>query len=70
MMASHAQNFRLQFLDAESLTVLEDRPVRAADVDDAVREAAFGDWPADTQLCRIAGMDGQEIASVGLVRRT
>jgi hypothetical protein len=70
MMASPAQNFRLQFFDAESLTVLEDRPVRAADVDDAVREAAFGDRPADTQLCRIASMDGQGIASVGLVRRT
>jgi hypothetical protein len=68
-MANHAQNFRLQFLGGENAAMLEDRPLRAADVDDAVREAAFGEWPAGTQFCRITGQDGLEIASVGRVRR-
>lgn len=68
-MATDAPNFRLQFLDVDSAKILEDRRLRAADVDDAVREAAFGDWPAGTQICRIAGIDGLEIASVGRVRR-
>jgi hypothetical protein len=67
MMANHAPNFRLQFLDGENATMLEERPLRAVDVDDAAREAAFGDWPIGAQFCRIAGLDGQEIASVGRV---
>lgn len=67
IMASDAPNFRLQFLDGKTAKMHEDRHVRAADVDDAVREAAFGDWPVGTQLCRIAGIDGLEIASVGRV---
>jgi hypothetical protein len=46
IMANHALNFRLQFLDSENATMLEERPLRAVDVDDAAREAAFGDWPA------------------------
>ena len=67
MMANHAPNFRLEFLDSENATMLEERPLRAVDVDDAAREAAFGDWPIGAQFCRIAGLDGQEIASVGRV---
>jgi hypothetical protein len=69
VMANDTPNFCLQFLDGKNAKMLEDRHVRAADVDDAVREAAFGNWPAGTQLCRIIGMDGLEIASVGRFRR-
>jgi hypothetical protein len=68
-MANHAPNFRLQFLDSENATMLEERPLRAVDVDDAAREAAFGDWPIVAQFCRIAGLNEQEIASTGRVRR-
>ena len=66
-MANNAENFRLQFLDVENTTMLEERSLRAVDVDYAVREAAFGDWPIGAQLCRIAAVNGQEIASVGRV---
>jgi hypothetical protein len=45
--------------------MLEERPLRAVDVDDAAREAAFGHWPIGAQFCRIADLNGQEIASVG-----
>jgi hypothetical protein len=48
--------------------MLEERPLRAVDVNDAVREAAFGHWPIGAQFCRIADLNGQEIASVGRVR--
>jgi hypothetical protein len=68
-MANYSQNFHLQFLEGENTTMLEERPVRAADVDDAVRQAAFGDWPDGAQSCRVIGVDGQEIASVGRARR-
>ena len=68
IMANRAENFRLQFLDVENTTMLEERSLRAVDVDYAVREAAFGDWPIGAQFCRIAGLDGQVIASVGRVR--
>jgi hypothetical protein len=67
-MANHAENFRLQVLDVENTTMLEERSLRAVDVNDAAREAAFGHWPIGAQFCRIASLDGQEIASVGRVR--
>ena len=62
-----APNFRLQFLDSDSAIVLVDRPLSAADADDAAREAAFGDWPAGGRLCRVASLDRREVASVGRV---
>ena len=68
IMANHAKNFRLQFLDVENTTMLEERSLHAIDVNDATREAAFGQWPIGAQSCRIASLDGQEIASVGRVR--
>jgi hypothetical protein len=67
-MAPHAPNFRLQFLaferPEEYQTVLEERRLHAASADDAAREAAFGNWPVKAQVCRIADLDGQEVASV------
>ena len=69
IVVDRALTFHLQFLEVENATVLEGRPVCAVDVDDAVRQAAFGEWPAGTEFCRIAGQDGREIASVGRVRR-
>ena len=51
-MTNCAPNFRLQFLDRDSAMMLVDRPLSAADADDAAREAAFGDWPADARVCR------------------
>jgi hypothetical protein len=62
-----APNFRLQFLDGDSAIMLVDRPLSAADADDAAREAAFGDWPAGARLCRVTSLDGREVASVGRV---
>jgi hypothetical protein len=61
MMANYAPNFRLQFLDSDT-TMLVERPVSAADADDAAREVAFGDWPIGAQLCRVSGPDGREVA--------
>jgi hypothetical protein len=61
-------NFRLQFLSVETAeqrpTVLEERPLRAASADDAAREAAFRGWPDGARVCRIADLDGKEVASV------
>jgi hypothetical protein len=68
IMANRAENFRLQFLDVENTTMLEERSLCAVDVNDAAREAAFRAWPIGAQSCRIASLDGQEIASVGRVR--
>ena len=68
IMANHAENFRLQFLDIENTTMLEERSLHAVDVNDAAREAAFGHWPVGAQFCRIASLDGKEIASVGRAR--
>ena len=66
-MAARALNFRLQFL-AETMeqhpTVLEERALRAADADDATREAAFAGWPTGARVCRIADFNGKEVASV------
>ena len=67
IMTSCAPNFRLQFLDVDSAIMLVERPLSAADADDAAREAAFGDWPAGTRLCRVTSLDGREVASVGRV---
>jgi hypothetical protein len=66
-MTNCAPNFRMQFLDRDSAMMLVDRPLSAADADDAAREAAFGDWPADARVCRITSLDGREVASVGRV---
>jgi hypothetical protein len=56
---------RLQFLAADQGDpVLEDRLLAAIDADDAAREAAFWGWPAGARVCRIADLDGQEVASV------
>jgi hypothetical protein len=64
-MASSDPNFRLQFLMSErGEPVLEDRPIVASDADDAVRDAAFSGWPASARVCRIADLDGNEVASV------
>jgi hypothetical protein len=63
-MAARDPNFRLQFLADQGDPVLEDRLLAAIDADDAAREAAFGGWPAGARICRIADLDGQEVASV------
>jgi len=69
-MASSDPNFRLQFLAADhGEPVLEDRPVAASDADDAMREAAFSGWPASARVCRIADLDGNEVASVSRFAR-
>ena len=69
-MASSDPNFRLQFLAADhGEPVLEDRPIAASDADDAVREAAFSGWPASARVCRIADLDGNEVASVSRFAR-
>jgi hypothetical protein len=65
IMTNCAPNFRLQFLDGDSTMMLVERPLSAADADDAAREAAFGDWPAGARLCRVTNLDGREVASVG-----
>ena len=65
-MAARDPNFRLQFLTADQGDpVLEDRLLAAIDADDAARQAAFWGWPAGARVCRIADLDGQEVASVG-----
>jgi hypothetical protein len=48
-MTNGAPNFRLPFLDGDGAMMLANRPLSAADADDAAREAAFGDWPADAR---------------------
>jgi hypothetical protein len=64
-MASSDPNFRLQFLAADhDEPVLEDRSIAASDVDDAAREAAFSGWPDSARVCRIADLEGNEVASV------
>ena len=63
-MAARDPNFRLQFLADQGDPVLEDRLLAAIDADDAAREAAFWGWPAGARVCRIADLDGQEVASV------
>lgn len=67
-MAEHDPNFRLQFLAADQGDpVLEDRLLAAIDADDAAREAAFWGWPSGARVCRIADLDGQEVASIALL---
>jgi len=69
-MASSDPNFRLQFLAADhGEPVLEDRPIAASDADDAAREAAFSGWPDSARVCRIADLDGHEVASVARFAR-
>jgi hypothetical protein len=68
-MAARDPNFRLQFLAADQGDpVLEDRLLAASDADDAAREAAFWGWPTGARVCRIADLDGQEVASVARFR--
>jgi hypothetical protein len=47
--------------------LLKERRLRAADADDAAREAAFGDWPIGAQLYRVVGLNGREAASVARI---
>jgi hypothetical protein len=64
-MAARDPNIRLQFLAADQGDpVLEDRLLAAIDADAAAREAAFWGWSAEARVCRIADLDGQEVASV------
>jgi hypothetical protein len=69
-MTSRDPNFRLQFLAADrDKPVLEDRLLAAIDADDAAREAAFSGWPTRAHVCRIADLDGLEVASVARTTR-
>jgi hypothetical protein len=69
-MISSDPNFRLQFFAADhGELVLEDRPIKASDADDAVREAAFRGWPDGARVCRIADLDGNELGSVSRFAR-
>jgi hypothetical protein len=69
-MALSDPNFCLQFLAAEhGEPVLEERPIAASDADDAAREAAFSGWPATARICRIADLDGNQVASVSRFAR-
>jgi hypothetical protein len=69
-MASRDPNFRLHFLAADDVEpTLEDRPIVAHDVDDAARAAAFSAWPPGASVCRIADLDGREVASVSRFAR-
>jgi hypothetical protein len=64
-MVERDHNFRLQFSAADQgEPVLEDRRVSASDADDAAREAVFRGWPARACVCRIADLDGNEVASI------
>jgi len=62
---SLSERFRAHYATmAEGDPVLEDRLLAAIDADDAACEAAFWGWPAGARVCRIADLDGQEVASV------
>jgi hypothetical protein len=52
---------------AKAAAMLAERPLGAADADDAAWDAAFGYWPSGARLCRVTNLDGQEVASIGRI---
>ena len=61
------QTFRVQFLGSRcegATNVVDERAVRAADVQDATGAVANDDWPPAARSYRLSDLDGEELAHV------